>query len=211
MICEWDTAQFLIFSNNGEPLIYYSHLTSIVIFLALLGLTFLKLKPWPKQPFRLMAVAYVIWLFCDLVLWGNEQPENVMFFWTIINLVEPLIFVSAFLYFHQFVENKAPPVWNQWLIFILLLPTMIMAPIGLSVVGFDYSSCDRNVVEGFAAYYNYFLEAIFLSFIIIKTIFVLFTNRFKGQRSKLLLVSLGTSFLLFSFLIANFLGTLTGD
>ncbi len=210
-MCEWDVAQFLIFSGNGEPLIYYSHLTSIVIFGALLGFSFLKLKEWPKNSFRLMAVAYIIWLFCDLVLWANDSINNVLFFWTIINLVEPLIFIAAFAYFSEFVDGKKLAGWVKWSIFALLVPTFIMAPIGLSVVGFDYTSCDRNVIEGIAAYYNYFLEALFLAFIIIKTGFALWTNRYKNQRIKVLLSSVGASLLLFSFLLANFLGTFTGD
>lgn len=211
MICEWDIAKFLIFSNNGEPLIYYSHLTSIAIFLGLLGFTFLKLKQWPKNAFRLMAASYVIWLFCDLVLWANEGIGNVLFFWTIINLVEPLIFISAFTYFYQFTENKPISTRYKWVMFALLVPTFIMAPIGLSVVGFDYTTCDRNVIEGPAAYYNYFLEAVFLGIVILKTITLLLSKRFKNQKTKIVLVSIGTSFLLFSFLIANFLGTFTGD
>lgn len=211
MLCEWDTAQFLIFSSNGEPLIYYSHLTSVVIFLALLGFTFLKLKPWPKNAFRLMAFSYVIWLLCDLVLWANEGIENVIFFWTLINLVEPLIFISAFAYFYQFTENKPLSAPWKWGIFVLLLPTMIMAPLGLSVVGFDYTTCDRNAIEGVAAYYNYFLEAVFLGLIVIKSVIHLAGKRFVGQKGKILLLSIGTSLLLFSFLLANFLGTFTGD
>ena len=211
MMCDWDIAQFLIFSSNGEPLIYYSHLTSIIIFLGLLGFTFLKLKPWPKNAFRLMAISYIVWLFCDLVLWANENMEHVLFFWTLINLVEPLIFISAFAYFYHFTENKTLPVWSKWVIFVLLLPTMVMAPIGLSVVGFDYTTCDRNVVEGVAAYYNYFLEALFLTVILVKTIVLMLSKKLVGQRGKFVFVSLGTSLLLFSFLVANFLGTFTGD
>lgn len=211
MICEWDTAQFLIFSGNGEPLIYYSHLTSIAIFLGLLGFTLLKLKNWPKNAFRLMAISYVVWLFCDLVLWANEGVENVLFFWTLINLVEPLIFISAFMYFYEFTEGKPLPKWSGWGIFALLIPTLVMAPIGLSVIGFDYTTCDRNVIEGPAAYYNYLLEAVFLGLILVRSFFLLTSANFSAQRTKLLLISIGTSFLLFSFLVANFLGTFTGD
>lgn len=210
-MCEWDVAQWLIFSTNGEPLIYYSHLTSIAIFLGLLGFTFLKLKQWPKGAFRLMALAYVIWLFCDLVLWANENMEHVLFFWTIINLVEPLIFVAAFAYFTQFIDGRPLSSKSRWGIFALLLPTLVMAPIGLSVVGFDYTSCDRNVIEGIAAYYNYFLEALFLGLVLLKTVLVFTHKTYKGKRVRLLLVSIGTSLLLFSFLLANFLGTFTGD
>ncbi len=209
MNCDWDIAQFLIFSSNGEPLIYYSHLTSILIFLGLFIFTFLPLKNWPKKTFRLMALSYVLWLFCDLVLWANEKPDNVMFFWTLINLVEPLIFVFAFAYFQQFTKGEPLSIRTKWLIFGLLLPTLIMAPIGLSVSGFDYTNCDRNAVEGIAAYYNYFLEALFLALILLKTLGLFFSKRFKDQRGKLLLVAIGNSSLLFSFLVANFLGTYT--
>lgn len=211
MMCEWDVARFLIFSGNGEPLIYYSHLTSIAIFVGLLGFTFLKLKRWPRGAFRLMACSYIIWLFCDLILWANESIEHVLFFWTIINLVEPLIFISAFAYFIHFVDGKSLGDRTRWGIFALLVPTFIMAPIGWSVVGFDYTSCDRNVIEGVAAYYNYFLEALFLLLVLIKTILILVSKTYTGRRLRLILVSTGTSLLMFSFLLANFLGTLTGD
>ncbi|KND50397.1 MAG: two-component system, NarL family, sensor histidine kinase BarA [Parcubacteria bacterium C7867-007] len=211
MICEWDIAQYLIFSGNGEPLIYYSHLTSIAIFIGLLGFTFLKLRQWPKNTFRLMALAYIVWLFCDLVLWANEGISNVMFFWTIINLVEPLIFVFAYAYFVQFVEGRSISMKGRWLIFLLLVPTLIMAPIGLSVIGFDYTDCDRNVVEGIAAYYNYFLEALFLTLTVVKTVNLFLTKKVVAQRNKLLAVSVGTTLLMFSFLVANYLGTVTGD
>ncbi len=210
-MCEWDVAKFLIFSGNGEPLIYYSHLTSIAIFLGLLGFTFLKLRQWPRGAFRLMAVSYIVWLFCDLVLWANDNIEHVLFFWTVLALVEPLIFVSAYAYFIHFVDGKPLGRKMRWVIFALLLPTMIMAPIGLSVVGFDFTDCDRNVVEGISVYYTYFLEAVFIALILIKTGMVLAKKTYIGRRVRLSLVSLGTSILLFSFLIANFLGTFTGD
>lgn len=209
--CNWDVAKYLIFSSNGEPLIYYSHLTSIAIFLGLIGFTFLKLRAWPKASFRLMTLSYIVWLFCDLVLWANDKPENVMFFWTIINLVEPLIFVFAFTYFLQFIENRPISNRTKWSIFALLLPTVVMAPIGLSVIGFDMTSCDRNAVEGIAAYYNYFLEGLFLLLILFKTAQHYFSIRTRKERTKLLLVSFGTCFLMLSFLTANFLGTVTGD
>lgn len=211
LVCDWDVSKFLIFSGNGEPLIYYSHLTSIAIFIGLLGFTFLKLRDWPKQSFRWMALSYVVWLFCDLVLWANEVPDNIIFFWTIINLVEPLIFVFAYSYFTQFTEGKPLSARSKWVIFALLFPTLLMAPLGLSVVGFDYTTCDRNAVEGIAAYYNYFLEALFLLLVVGKTVWQLATKTYRGTRTKLILVFSGTSLLLFSFLLANFLGTLTGD
>ncbi|MEZ4979811.1 MAG: HAMP domain-containing sensor histidine kinase, partial [Chitinophagales bacterium] len=138
---------------------------------------------------------------------------HVLFFWTVINLVEPLIFVFAFSYFLELAEGKKMSINGKWIILALLIPTIIMAPIGLSVVGFDYTTCDRNVIEGIAAYYNYALEALFLLLIVGKTIQLTIRNRKNRawSKSKLFLAAIGTSLLLFSFLLANFLGTWTGD
>ena len=207
MQCDWAAAKWLIFSSNSIPLIYYSHITSIIIFLCLFGLTFRQMNNLPKGAFRLMAISYCVWLFCDLVLWANDRIPHVLFFWTIINLIEPIIFLSAFVFFYTFVEKRSLLTREKWLLYGLLLPTLIMAPIGLSVVGFDYTNCDRNVVEGIAAYYNYFLEALFLLLILGKTIAVVISKKYTGQKIKIGLISAGVSFLLLSFLAANFLGT----
>lgn len=210
-MCEWDTARLLIFSDNIEPLIYYSHLTSIIIFLCLLGFTFLRLRDWPRAPFRLMVISYIVWLFCDVVLWANESLDHVMFFWTVINLAEPLIFVGAYAYFARSLTGAPMSSKQRSFIFALLVPTLIMAPIGLSTVGFDYSNCDRNVVEGIAAYYNYFLEAVFLVLIVVRSGVMLIHKGYEGKRSKLTLMAMGVSLLLLSFLTANYFGTLFGE
>lgn len=209
MICEWHPATLLIFSNNIEiPLIYYSHLTSIVIFLCLFGLTFLKLKDWPKSSFRLMTVSYSIWLFCDLVLWANPNIENILFFWTLINLIEPLIFIGALGFFVSFISRNNISLKMKYVFLGFLIPTIVMALMGLSVVGFDYTNCDRNVVEGIAAYYNYVIEALALLAVVVYGIIYYKKKTSEGLRTKIILTGIGTSFLMLSFLIANFLGTL---
>lgn len=208
MICEWDTARLLIFSDNGIPLLYYSHLTSIAIFVGLFLLTFLKLKQWPKGAFRLMIVAYVIWLLGDLVLWGNERIDHVMFFWTIVNLVEPIIFAAAYIHFVSFTDQRKATSKEKILIFALLTPTVIMAPLGLSTMGFDYTNCDRNVVEGIAAYYNYFLEALFILLILVHAAKkFISTIEHRQQIYRLVWATGSLAVLLTSFLFANFFGT----
>lgn len=206
--CDWDVAKYLLFSDNGIPLIYYSHFTSIAIFLGLLIFTFLKLKPWPKSAFRMMAASYIIWLFCDILLWANDKIEHILFFWTITNLVEPLIFLFAYAHFVAFTEKRVFSVREKMSLFLLLVPTLIMAPIGMSVVGFDFTNCDRNVVEGIAAYYNYFLEVVYIILILIHMVRRYIAVRGNRQMIyRLTLAGLSLVLLLVSFLLANFLGT----
>jgi signal transduction histidine kinase len=211
MMCEWDTARFLIFSGNGEPLIYYSHITSALIFIALIGFTFLKLRPWPKNSFRLIAVSYAVWLFCDLILWANENIDHIMFFWTLLVMVEPLIFIGAYIYFLRFTENKPLSRGTTLFLTLLLVPSLVFGALGLSVIGFDATTCDRNAWEGIGVYYGFFVEALLLLLIIGKTARLLLSVNSRGTRTKLFLVSLGVSLLFVGFLSANFLATLTGD
>lgn len=208
MICNWSTAAYLIFSDNGIPLLYYSHLSSIAVFALLIVVSFLPLKPWPKAAFRTLSVIYILWLFGDLVLWGNERIDHIMFFWSVVNLIEPLIFVSAYVYFISFTEKRSLTLREFLLIGVLLSPTFVMASTNLSVVGFDYTNCDRNVIEGIAAYYNYFIEAVFLALMLFHSTKQIITSiKLKQVIVRNLMATISLFALLGSFLVANFLGT----
>ena len=83
-----------------------------------------------------------------------------------------------------------------------------MAPIGLSTVGFNYTDCDRNVVEGIAAYYNYLIEAVFILLVVVQAVrHFLKVRGDMRQMFRLVLATLSLVFLLASLLLANFLGT----
>ncbi len=207
--CEWDSAQYLLFSKNVEPLIYYSHLTSALIFLVLFFFTFFRFKNWQGQAFRLMAGAYVIWLLCDLILWANESVDNVMFFWTLLVLIEPLIFVGAYAFFVKFTGGGVNlRMLDKTLISLLLIPTFITSILGLSVIGFDYTTCDRNAWEGIGVYYGYFVELFLLALVVLHTI-VQLRRTDKNNRAKLLLTAFGVSFLFLSFIGSNLIATYT--
>lgn len=208
MICDWSTATYLIFSENGIPLIYYSHLSSIAIFTLLIIVSFLPLKPWPKVSFRLLSAVYIFWLFGDLVLWGNDKIDNIMFFWSLVNLIEPLIFASAYIYFISFTEKRSITLREFFTMGVLFVPTFIMATTNLSVVGFDYTNCDRNVIEGIAAYYNYFIEAVFLLLMLYHSAKNIISSiKQKQIITRNLMATISLFSLLGSFLLANFLGT----
>ncbi|MEK7144933.1 MAG: HAMP domain-containing sensor histidine kinase [Patescibacteria group bacterium] len=86
-----------------------------------------------------------------------------------------------------------------------------MGPLGLTVIGFDFSDCDRNAWEGIGVYYGYFVEALLLLLIIVKTVVRLVYTKDNLERIKLSMVSLGICLLFIGFLVANFLATFTGD
>jgi signal transduction histidine kinase len=211
IMCEWDAAQYLLFSKNGEPLIYYSHFTSILIFLVLFAFTFFRFKDWQGHAFRLMISSYIIWLLCDIILWSNESMNHVMFFWTLLVLIETLIFIGAYVFFIQFIGNRNSGIklFDKILITLLLIPTFITSALGLSAIGFDYTTCDRNVWEGIGVYYGYFVEFFLFILIVLRTLIELGRKESKGSRAKLLLTSFGVCLLFIAFIGSNFIATYT--
>src|SRR3989344_1706392 len=107
-MCEWDQSKFLIFSNNVfGPLIYYSHLLAIVLALAVGFFVFFQnRKELPNRLLFLIMLAFASWSFFDLILWANERPDLIMFFWAMILLVEPLVYARCVYFLNVFVEKK---------------------------------------------------------------------------------------------------------
>jgi len=93
-LCEWDSSRFLIFSDNVfGTLIYYSHFLAMILALVVGFFVFSQNKKGlvNKLLFFIM-LFFATWTFLDLVLWANERPDFIMFFWSLILLVEPLVY-----------------------------------------------------------------------------------------------------------------------
>jgi len=213
LMCEWEPSYFFFFSHNIDiPLVYYSHITTIVIFVLLFLLSFMKLKVEYKTSFRLMAFSYSVWLLGDIILWANEVIPNVLFFWTIVNLVEPLIFISAFWLIVNFVYKRGLNKIESGVIALVLLPTIIFTPTIYGIPGFDLTTCDRNAVEGITSYYNYFIEILSIfSIFIYALVKVVKDFKDKVKVRQTLILTGNITILLVLFLLANFIGTWTGN
>ncbi len=203
-MCQWDPARFLIFSDNVfAPLIYYSHFFTLI---SALFLGFLILIKNPKsslnKSFFAITILFSLWIYGDLVLWATEIPAYTMFFWTVMNIAEPLIYVSSLLFFYIYINKKYPDFrWNL-LLFILLLPTVLLAPTHLALTGYDLTNCDRAATEGPLASYGYLLEiviALTIGFLAIKKI----RTVDKESRKPIIITAVGLIFFLLSFAAGN--------
>lgn len=206
--CEWGTSRLLVFSENVfAPLIYYSHLTPIVLSLAI-GLLILIKDPRSlvNRALFFITALFSLWTLSDLVLWAHESPRYVMFFWSIIVLFEPIIYAACLYFLYAFVTKKAPPLLFHLIAFALLLPTILLASTNYSILGFDLSNCDREVVEGVLVYYNYLVEIIFALWIIGYGIYAV-KKYGAAMQKQITLVTTGT----FLFLLAFSLGNIAGS
>lgn len=212
-ICEWDPAKFLIFSDNVFGiLIYYSHLLPLVVSLFFAIFVFSKnSKLLSTRWFLVTATLLAIWLFSDLVLWATEKPEFTMFFWSIVNMVEPMIYAGILFFIYAFIDNKDISLKQKLIIFALLLPTIILASTNLNLGVYDLSNCYRETIEGPLPYYSYLIETIFALWILGFGIKRFFKFKDRGEKTKTILVTSGAVFFLLSFAMGNVIGSLLVD
>lgn len=208
-ICSWSTAQYLIFSENllGD-FIYYSHLFPAISGL-LIAIFVLKSNPKNKSAQALLftTAMFAVWSFLDLVIWASEQSDLIMFVWSSLIYFELMIYVGAFYFIYSFFRDSFPSLKFELGIFILLLPLFIFGHTKLNLVGFDFTDCERNTVEGpLWQYYIYNLELLFVLLILIVSIIKI---RQRGEHAReSALVAVGVLLFLLSFSLGNILGSL---
>ncbi len=209
-MCEWDPARFLILSDNVfDPLIYYSHLVPLIVSLAIGFLVFLKSPKSLAARWLSVAIFLItLWLFFDLILWATEKPIYTMFFWSVINLIEPMIYAGMLFFVYAFVDGKSISFKHQAIVFGLLLPTTLLAFTSWNLSYYDLTNCWREAVEGPLIYYNYIIEATLVLWII-----VFGMNRFQErsnayEKRKIILIISSSAFFLFSLSIGNIVGSI---
>lgn len=204
-LCEWGESSFFIFSSNVfAPLIYYSHLGVIVIALFFGFFVYLnKTREIANRLLFLITISLSLWLFSDLVLWANEFPKYIMFFWSLEIILEPIIYILSLYFFYTFVDKQDISWRKRLLIFSLIIPTLLLVSSDLALSGFDLTNCDRVALESWLPKYGYLLE-IFVTIWIV----VLAFNRYKntqdrGDKKKIFITAVGIVLFLFSFSLGN--------
>ena len=212
-ICEWDPARFFIISENvfGQ-LIYYSHLLPLVVSILLAMFVFLKNTKLLASRWLLVTTLLLsFWLFFDLILWATEKPSFTMFFWSIINLIEPLIYVGMLFFAYALIDKKDIPFKSKIVIFILLLPIIVLASTHFALTEYDLSNCDREAIEGPLAFYGYTVEVILSLWILIFGFNRFFAQKIVAEKKKIAIAIAGIVFFLLSFAMGNVVGSLLVD
>ncbi|MEK7607309.1 MAG: HAMP domain-containing sensor histidine kinase [Patescibacteria group bacterium] len=211
--CNWDTAKFLIFSQNVfDPLIYYSHLTALV-----LSLVFGFFVFWNNRKSIITQVLFIItlllsyWLFGDLTLWATEKSYITMFAWSTINLAEPFIYAFSLYFIYLFIDKQDISLKKKFAIFSPLLITIILTPTVFALMGFNLTTCDRDAIEGPLVYYGYLLEIIYTLWIIVVAFSRHKKTQNKDQKHQISLAATGIVLFLLSFAFGNIIGSLFTD
>ena len=212
--CEWDTTStILLFSENVfGNFIYYSHLLPVACLLFLSGVL---LWQSPKDPtvrtLLFISVAFTAWSLSDLVLWATANPAHTMFFWSIIIHFELLVYIGALYFIHYFIARKSPSWKAELLVFIVYLPVIFLAHTSYNLLGFDYTNCWREALEGPLLAYVYFVELAIALWILGYGIYQLRMVDNKQRTKEIIIATFGIVAFLVSFSLGNIIGTLEID
>lgn len=212
--CAWAPAHFLIISENVfDPLIYYSHIVPVLFSLPLAFIIlFSDFRSRLNQYFFATVFFFSLWSFSDLVLWASPDPGLIMFFWSLVNLMEPFIYASALLFAYTLLYRDTVPTYLLVLMFALVAPVVILLPTTLEIETFNLTNCWREVTEGPLVFYSYIIEIVVTLLIIFFTIlYFKNTTDISEARRRNFLGIIGTLMFLGIFSSGNIIGSINED
>jgi len=209
-MCQWDTAKFLIISDNVfAPLIYYSHFFALIPSFFIGLIIFLKdRKSLISQVLFFITTTFSLWVFADLVLWANEKPGLIMFFWSLQVIIEPIIYAACVYFIYIFITKNDISLKKKLGITVFLIPTILFASTKFALLGFDLSNCYRETTEGPLTLYGYGIEIIYTLWILFFT-FRKSWDATRGEKRQIIFIATGIILFLLSLTSGNIIGSLT--
>lgn len=210
-LCPWEPAQYLFFSSNVPSLFYYSHGISIV-FALVFGLSiFLKAKKiLSANLLFLITLLFSSWVILDLYIWASNNPSSILFFWSIIILIEVLIYIFSIYFIDVFNEKKDISFRKKLLMFALVLPIIITLPTQFNLQGIDMGYC--IALEGvIATYYIYSVEIFSIMWILFYSFRLYGKTSDLSTKKQIVFSTTGIILFLLAFSSGNIIGSITDN
>jgi len=207
MICPWILpAKYIFFTPETSVLVYYSHITSLIVSLVILFLIgFSKNKSSSKNFLSLLIISFSVWVIFNLFLWTNNNSQLIIFLWSFFGLLTGLVSIFSYWLYRSFVLEKK----NNWkyILFpiIALIPIIFITPTKFNLKSFDIDICGiaGNVNEGSFPYLYYSIAFLFFFLVVGNFIFNLKKILLEKKRQSLIF-GLGIIFFMLSFFTASF-------
>ncbi len=208
-LCDFEGAQYLFFGPNASPVILYSHLPILIISLLLALFVHRKNRTaLSSQILAGMLAIFAIWVFCDSVFWGSNRSDLIMFVWSAIILIEPLVYITAGYLFNTLATGKDISFKSKLLFAALYIPLVLLGPTQYILASFDITTCLAN--ETIFSYYTYIIEIFMVCAIAISAIrhYKMAENK---ARKEILFLSFGLLLFLLAFSWGNIVGSFSED
>jgi len=191
--------------QNSVPvsMVYYSHIPAAVAALMIGILVISKNRKLAGKLVFMISMIFALWSTIDIVLWTSTNSEMYMFFWSIIVILEALLFILNIYLVKVFADDKDISFWNKMVWFILLLPIFILVPTTLNISHFDIPSCmpiNNLLYNGYAVPLYGLLLVWYAILIVLKL-----KKATISSKKQIGLISAGSFLFLFLFFVSNFL------
>ncbi len=214
MVCPgYPDPQFLFFSSQVPPLLYYSHIPTAAI--ALLFGLFVYMKNRSSLSGRilfLIALVFFAWALCDLITWTSNDSDVIVFFWSLFGLLYALLSLFSVYFASVFIEGRDMSLKEKVALGVLLLPILVLTPTRFNIETFDLLAC--GIPREGAYFTGYYYGIGFLAFF---WILFMILRRLRRKdipwisRLPTLYMGIGIEFFLMSFFLSGFLASILVD
>lgn len=198
---------FLIFTDQAPKLLYYSHIPTALLALFLSFFVFIRGRSLATGALLFISILFAVWNFVDLVAWTNADSRNIMFFWSMLYLLQALILCCTWYFSRVFLDQQDVSFSQKLFIGVLLAPLIVLLPTDFNLTGFDVASCEAQ--QGILINYFYFFQFVLLVLIVGYFIKKYRSIQSRTEKNKMIIFSLGVLLFLATFSWGNLVGSLT--
>ena len=190
-------------------LLYYSHIPTAVVALLLGILVIWKNKTITAKILFAISLSFVLWSYFDIVLWRTHSSSEMLFFWSLLPILDSVIIFGSYYFLHTFITKNDLSFKSKLAFFVLFLPVIFLVPTKLNLINFQIDECTATENIGFINYY-----LIFLGSIVVLLILNLLIRQYisqKNNRKQIILSGLGVILFLLSFFSTSYITSLFAD
>lgn len=207
--CDIADPTFLLF-NDIPSLVYVSHIPIFVVaFLLGFFVFWSNRQQIENRIFFAAMIFFGSWVFLDQMFWAANRADTIMFVWTTIVLIEPMVHICMLYLAHILLTGRDMPFKKKLIALLIFLPQIFLVPTTLTLSSFDIADCLPN--ESTFAYYSYTIETIFILWITLFAISSLRNVHAERSRRERLAIMTGIIAFLVSFTGGNLYGSITDD
>lgn len=203
----YSTLHFGLFSSEVPVLIYYSHVTAIVVTLLVSLFVFLKNRnSLPAKILLAISLAFSALAVIDIFLWTQIDSRLLMFLWSFWLTLFILIFGLSLYFLYSFIKKKDLPFSYKILSVITLLAIEFLSTY-FYFENFDVTYCNATetiyMINGvFALGFLIFISTVIFGFVQIRKI------PDQNEQKKALYATIGISLFLLIFSTATYIASI---
>lgn len=201
---------YWLFSSEVPTLVYYSHIPSLLIALALAGLLLAqKRKTLSGVLLILLNVLFSGLILINLVLWTSSDLGLITFLWELSQIIFTAIPLVALFLFYAFSSKKPTPLAYKILWSLPLIAIAVFSFSSNSVVYADATACE-TIISSVVDYMQAITSAVVIAWLLIASIRRIPAITDRSERRKVLLFTLGIGSFLGVFALTWTIASLFG-